>query len=320
MLILLTILKWIGIVLLCILGLVLLILLLTLFSPITYNVQFKGSKESIYVQAKMGWFLYLIRPIVTFEDNELKIKVRIFGIPINLSGGGKESPKKSEKTEVKADEVHEEKEKPAEIPAAEEPLLIEDKEAEAVEVIEAEGEPEPKAEVNEEVTEKKSFFDKIKDKTKREKKPKLSEEEKQKLKEEKQQKREETKKKIREGIDKAKKIWAYLQEEETRKAIALIKDVTKKVLRHILPRRFKGHINLGFEDPSTTGTILAAVGGAYPIHRGNLGVTPVFDTEEMVLDGEARIHGHIFIIFFVIQGLRVLTNKRIMSLIKKAMK
>ncbi|MBR5337655.1 MAG: hypothetical protein IK152_06700 [Lachnospiraceae bacterium] len=349
----LTILKVIGIILLCILGLILLILLLALFSPLTYNVYVTGTKDikKLAVKAKFGWFLYIIRPVVVFENNELSVKVRIFGIPIKVG-------KKTESTESDEDrgrfavpmeeEIKEGTEPggggqrtvPVYSVTEEEPPLIEDKsiEGKATESSFAEEDEEINESVtsdsSEESTDKKKtgFSDKIKSIFKKDKnKKKLTKEEKARFKEEKarlkaekkeesRKKREETKKKVEDSIAKAKKVRAYLKEEETKKAIALAKDVLKKTLKHILPRRFKGHINLGMEDPSTTGTILAACGAAYPVHKGNFLITPIFETEELVIDGEARVKGHVFLIFFVIQGLRILTNKRIMSIIKKARK
>ena len=300
------VLKVIGIILLCILGLILLLLLLTLFSPLTYNVVASGSMESYKVKAKIGWFLNIFRVNVCFKDGKLKLRVRIFGIPFNLGAKSEKKQKREETLPAQLPEVIETTE------AEEEVLLIE-------EVTE-----EPK----EEPENKTTIKDKIKNIFKREKKPKLSEEEKQRLKEEKarlkaekkeasRRAREEKIKQIKEFISKGKEAWAYLQEAETKKAIALAKDVLKKVFKHILPRKFKGHVDFGLEDPSTTGTVVAAVCAAYPVHKGNMIVTPYFDTDKMILRGKAQVKGHIIMCYLLIQGLRILTNKRIMSLIKK---
>ncbi len=296
------VLKVIGIILLCILGLILLLLLLTLFSPLTYNVVASGSMESYKVKAKIGWFLNIFRVNVCFKDGKLKLRVRIFGIPFNLGA-------KSEKKQRKEDNL------PAQLPE-----VVETTEA-AETVVTDPIEADEEILLIEEVTEE--------PKEEPEKKPKLSEEEKQRLKEEKarlkaekkeaaKRAREEKIKQIKEYIAKGKEIWAYLQEEETKKAISLAKDVLKKVLKHILPRKFKGHVNFGLEDPSTTGTVVAAVCAAYPVHKGDMIVTPYFDTDEMILNGKAQVKGHIIMCYLLIQGLRILTNKRIMSLIKKA--
>ena len=244
------------------------------------------------VKAKLGWFLYIIRPVAAFENKELSVKVRVFGIPINLTKNEDKEP-----IEDSSSVISDEDRGRVAVPDTSEVSTEEQGPGQRTVPVSSEPAEEPT-----------------------EKKKKLSEEEKEKLKEEKRLKREETKKKVEETITKVKKFWTFLKEEETKKAIALAKDVLKKTIRHILPRRFKGHINLGMEDPSTTGTILAACGAAYPVHKGNFLITPIFDTEELVVDGEARVKGHIFLIFFVIQGLRILRNKRIMCLIKKARK
>ncbi|MBR4754144.1 MAG: hypothetical protein IK054_03065, partial [Lachnospiraceae bacterium] len=167
----------------------------------------------------------------------------------------------------------------------------------------------------------------------KEKKPKLSKEEKKRLKAEKKEAarkakegkqeaakkaREEKIKQLKESAAKAKEVCAFLQEDETKKAISVAKDVLKKVLKHILPRKFKGQVNLGLEDPTDTGLVVAAVSAAYPAHRGNLIIRPYFDTDKMILDGKAQVKGHIIMCYLLIQGLRILTNKRIMSIIKNA--
>ena len=312
------VLKVIGIILLCILGLILLLLLLTLFSPLTYNVVASGSMESYKVKAKIGWFLNIFRVNVCFKDGKLKLRVRIFGIPFNL---GAKSEKKQKREETL----------PAQLPEVVE--TIEAAETVVTDPIEADEEilliEEVTEEPKEEPENKTTIKDKIKNLFKREKKPKLSEEEKQRLKEEKarlkaekkdasKRAREEKIKQIKEYISKGKEAWAYLQEAETKKAISLAKDVLKKVLKHILPRKFKGHVDFGLEDPATTGTVVAAVCAAYPVHKGNMIVTPYFDTDKMILKGKAQVKGHIIMCYLLIQGLRILMNKRIMSLIKQA--
>lgn len=327
------VLKVIGIILLCILGLILLLLLLTLFSPLTYNVVASGSMESYKVKAKIGWFLNIFRVNVCFKDGKLKLRVRIFGIPFNLGAKSEKKQKKEDNLPAKLPETDETTEAVEVIETTEVVEIVESVETdvtdsladdEDIPLIE-EGTEEPK----EEPEKKPTIKDKIKSIFKREKKPKLSEEEKQRLKEEKarlkaekkeasKRAREEKIKQIKEYISKGKEAWAYLQEAETKKAISLAKDVLKKVLKHILPRKFKGHVDFGLEDPSTTGTVVAAVCAAYPVHKGNMIVTPYFDTDKMILKGKAQVKGHIILCYLLIQGLRILTNKRIMSLIKKA--
>lgn len=302
------VLKVIGIILLCILGLILLLLLLTLFSPLTYNVVASGSMESYKVKAKIGWFLNIFRVNVCFKDGKLKLRVRIFGIPFNLGAKSEKKQKKEESLPAQLPEVVERGD------GSSVPQIAENIEFDAtVEEVGDRGTEEPSPSSAEE----KLLIEEV------------TEEEKQHLKEEKarlkaekkeaaKRAREEKIKQIKEYISKGKEAWAYLQEAETKKAISLAKDVLKKVLKHILPRKFKGHVDFGLEDPSTTGTVVAAVCAAYPVHKGNMIVTPYFDTDKMILRGKAQVKGHIIMCYLLIQGLRILTNKRIMSLIKKA--
>ena len=301
------VLKIIGIILLCILGLFLLILLLALFSPVTYKVMACGSMESYKIKAKVGWFLNIFRVNVCFKDGKLKMRVKVLWIPFNMGAKSDNNVERGDGSSV---------------PQITENIELDTTVDEIVEVQEEEQFVEPEEK-------NKSFKDKIKNLFKREKKPKLTEEEKQWQKDEKarlkaekkeaaKRAREEKIKQIKEYISKGKEAWAYLQEAETKEAIALVKDVLKKVLKHVLPRKFKGQVNFGLEDPADTGLVLAAVSAAYPMHKGNLMVRPYFDTDKIILDGKAQAKGHIIMCYMLIQGLRILMNNRIMTLIKQA--
>ncbi|MBE6013877.1 MAG: hypothetical protein E7241_00720 [Lachnospiraceae bacterium] len=323
MFIVLEILKWIGIVLLCILGLILLLVLLALFSPITYNVRVSGNKDDIRAKVKLGWFLYILRPVVTYENKDLKVIVRILGIPINLSGKDKKKGEPAPYDNMSDEELksllEEDSVQTGEIPPFDIEIAKEDELQ--YNVIELESDVSDDG--------KEFFSEGPMEEPASKKKPKLSKEEearlREELKREKQAKKEAKKKARQEKIEKIKdiknkgqEIIEILEKQETKDAIALVKDVIYKILRHICPKKFKGYFEFGMEDPSTTGTVLAAVGATYPIHRGNIRVVPYFDTEEMILEGDMHIKGRIFVCYLLVQGLRILKNKTIMGLIKKA--
>lgn len=73
--------KWIGIILLCILGLILLLCLAVLLIPIRYQLVCRMAKEH-RVKGSVSWLLHLIH--LSFDtDRKQRVCIRIFGIPVN---------------------------------------------------------------------------------------------------------------------------------------------------------------------------------------------------------------------------------------------
>lgn len=73
--------KWIGIILLCILGLMLLLCLAVLLIPIRYQLSAVWQEEH-RVKGSVSWLLHLIH--LSFDtDRNQRVCIRIFGIPVN---------------------------------------------------------------------------------------------------------------------------------------------------------------------------------------------------------------------------------------------
>lgn len=73
--------KWIGIILLCILGLILLLCLAVLLIPIRYQLSAVWQEEH-RVKGSVSWLLHLIH--LSFDtDRNQRVCIRIFGIPVN---------------------------------------------------------------------------------------------------------------------------------------------------------------------------------------------------------------------------------------------
>lgn len=375
--ILLLILKVIGIILLSIIGLFLLIVLLILFCPFTYNISAEGNLNEFSVIAKFGWLACLIRPIISYKDNEVCVRVRIFGIPINLSKTEVKKKKDDKSFSVPPsvlteddlqkvkDKMEAEKEEAEKAEAKKAEAEVEKNEAEKTEseevLVENKIDNTDTLQYNEKVVTEseetddltdeeferelldlapfnendvinvkpkknpietlKSKFSKSKAKAK---KTPLTKEEKEKIKLQKQEeakkKREETKAKINDLVNKIKEVKDTLENQKTKDAIALLKSILIKCIKHIAPNRFKGHVEFGMEDPYVTGQILAAAAILYPAFNGNLGIVPYFEADKTFVEGKANIKGHVYLIFFVAQAIKVLRNKTIMGFIKKARK
>ena len=103
-----------------------------------------------------------------------------------------------------------------------------------------------------------------------------------------------------------------------KKTFAFLKKEVIKLLKHILPRRCKGYIKFGFEEPDKTGKIYGYVAILYGISGKRLkkfDVIPEF--ERKVLEGNIDIKGHIRLIHVLILAIKVLLNRNIWIIKKK---
>ena len=91
----------------------------------------------------------------------------------------------------------------------------------------------------------------------------------------------------------------------------------KKVLRHIMPKKFYLHLIYGFEDPADTGMLTGLFFMLFPnmTNRAIINVDPVFDEER--IQGELSMKGRIilavliyyFLQFYFAQGVRQTIRK-----------
>ncbi|MDO5335948.1 MAG: hypothetical protein Q4E89_00610 [Eubacteriales bacterium] len=101
----------------------------------------------------------------------------------------------------------------------------------------------------------------------------------------------------------------FLEEEHTRKALALIKKHGKRVFLHLLPTELSGHVTLGLEEPSQMGAVLAVLGMTMPFHKNCIAVTPVYDRN--MLEGEVALKGRVYGFVLVWVVLRLWFDKNI---------
>ncbi len=93
-------LKFIGIVLLLILGLILALLLVILLVPIRYRVWVTHG-EMFHLDTRVSWILHIIHLRVTQEEEQRRIRLRIFGI-LFYDSARPRKPKKLRKSRRKA--------------------------------------------------------------------------------------------------------------------------------------------------------------------------------------------------------------------------
>ena len=111
-----------------------------------------------------------------------------------------------------------------------------------------------------------------------------------------------------EKIRKEIRFWDKMANDtRNRNAVNLIKDLVIKLLKRIAPRKVKGLVHFGFDDPATTGKILMYLAMIYPVLPKKLKIEP--DFEEPLVYGNCLIKGNITLFFPVVYFLRIYFNK-----------
>lgn len=288
------ILKIIGIILACLLGLCLLLVLCVLFVPLRY----KGAVEKygeIGAKANLSWLFHLVSFEMQYEGSEVDSGLRILGIKIGRRQKNKRKGKR------KAERRKEEQEEP---------------EAYDIDFLEPEEETNRDLGVKSLSGEEKEFHDFTKGEEKR------GTEKEQKPKQEKGKWHHRPFEIIRGIRFKIKNICGtlkktaarireaaiFLREEETREALRFLKKEAGKVLRHIRPRKIMLKLRFGFENPEYTGKLLGALYAFYGyIYRFQ--IEP--DFENSVFEGEIHFRGRIYGFRLLISFLRIWRNPQI---------
>lgn len=301
--ILLLIFKIIGITLLVLISLVLVLLLSVLFVPVRYGI--RGTKEEKNIEGYFGlsWFLGVFRIRGTYAEQSFSYKIRLFGIDLQKLFHNLKKKKKGKKKRITGQTTKSSK-KDAQ-------SHMDEKKAEPVSVEEKSKKEQIEKTVT--ISEEKAYEEKNKNKIV-------------------QIIRDNLRRLIKlpgkivkavrnfvltihnicDKISYLKELWA---QETTQKAVSLIKEHLKKSLKHILPKKIKGNLSFGFEDPCTTGQVLAGISIFYPYYYKTVQVTP--DFTKSVLEGSISCKGRIYGFFVLKTALCIYFDKNIQSIIEK---
>ena len=88
-----------------------------------------------------------------------------------------------------------------------------------------------------------------------------------------------------------------------------------KGIRHLLPRKGKGEVVFGFDDPYTTGQVLTAVSVVYPFCHKLIDIYPEFDRQ--VFTAEGHFSGRIRAGTLLLIAGRMLLDKNFRGLLRK---
>ncbi|MCI8836888.1 MAG: DUF2953 domain-containing protein [Hungatella sp.] len=107
---------------------------------------------------------------------------------------------------------------------------------------------------------------------------------------------------------------AFWNDEANQKTIRLVLRQVQAIVRHLLPTKIQGKAVFGFEDPGTTGKVLAAFGIVYGMYGDHLQIVPVFDRK--VLEAEGSLKGRVQAGVIGARCVRVLLNKNFRRLLR----
>lgn len=337
MYVILTILKILGIILLVLL----VIVFSVLFVPVRYRLE--GEKSSpgwseANGKVKVSWLLHLLHLRIQYQEKELDWECYLFGVPLKKAGAAvrewkkKRRKKKVQEQKERRKKAVQQKNEPEKRTAAkkkgqEKPLQIEEKTRTAAK--------------EQKSTEKQTNPEKSKTAAPEAKKTEIE------TTERKQQEKEKVSDKLSRFWNRCKKIvgsilefpgklkkkltnirltfrgfydkikrWRTLwNEESTLAALHFLTEKGRKLIRHVLPRKIRGSITFGCEDPALTGQILGAVAIAYPLYGKGVAVYPRF--EEKILEGQLQMKGRIVVACLLWQAWKIYRNPDVRKTLKK---
>ena len=118
---------------------------------------------------------------------------------------------------------------------------------------------------------------------------------------------------IKRICEKVSALRAAVEDEENQKAFRLLLSRVKYLLHHLRFRRFEGRLVFGFDDPAMMGRILGVLSLFYPLYGESFTITPAFD--HTVFEGEIALKGHVRLIHILIAAIRLMMNKKIRGLV-----
>lgn len=320
----LNILKITGILFLCILAFLLILLLLALFCPAIYRIRGEKQDKSL-LHVRISWLFPLIYGNIKYEG-QLSCMLYLLGIPVydvlgekSVKAKKKDSEKKKKTgkkgrngqkyKEKKQEEKREEKRKEnieeknnQEVYAGidKQKTVIEEKAQEAnalkkMEIPEKYDEEENVSLLQKIIRPIKEFFQKVFEKVRNIKYTILN---------------------IKEKLENLKEtIYWYkevLEREESGRAITKGKQQILKFLKHVKPKKVKGNVLFGFEDPGTTGEVLGFISMFYPLFGNHITVIP--DFEQAIFQGNFYVKGRIRAFNLLKFGWNVFFDKDIKNL------
>lgn len=317
----LTFLKILGIILLCVIGFILILLLLILFVPVRYRIDSliprtdleKGfDVEKIYAKVSFSWLLHILSGGIVYPENK-QFEVRLFGIRIfPLRKKKEKADNKDNKDESKPsggvvemsnipenDHVEEAKEE-ADSVEADSAEISEDEVSNSSDENATENESDGEAS-----DEPKSFLDvlwNIIDKVTN-------------ILETPQNVFEKIQYTISRVCGKISMIKTTIENDIFKRAFGLVKRKLLRIIKMILPDKCNIRLGLGTGDPAQTAELVGIFGAMYPFLFNKVSFEPDFD--EKVIEMDAHLKGHITVFTIVYSAAVCFFNKDVKKVIRR---
>ena len=307
-------LKIIGILLAVALGL----LLLVLWMPVRYSFQMdKKAEDPLEGQVKVTWFCSLFRMKASYIDKRFDYHIRIFGNQI--SGNQKEFLDRKKRKEERKEEKRRKKEQAS---IREEAALPKQEGSSQRERKDPVRDKACGQEENEKPVENKACGQEEDEKPDENKGCAEGESEKPAGQRKKERKKKKSRKNygetlrgkyasLRENADKLKNVYASCGGQELKEFFW--KSIVQ-LARHVLPRRWKGYLHFGFDDPAVTGILTGFVAMVYPFGQTSFSLEP--DFQQACFDAACQGRGRIHPGFFLWMAGRAVCNKNVRRLLK----
>lgn len=277
------ILKIIGIILLCLLGLLFVLLTVVLFVPVRYRIQGEVKEKETQIHIRASWLCHVISFLGDYVDGTFDYILKIFGVRKEFGGSDEET---SSEVEEQDDETVE-----TEISTKAEEIPRETAEgvAEAGEA----GKPGKSTErISGKKSKKRSFGSKISSKLK---------------------KIRETVKKIWDFIvhlpQKFDKIKEVVTDAGNKNALSLTWRELRYLLRHFKFRKIHTDLEFSAGDPALTGQILGGIVVIPAFYRYDMHIYPDFASDTFYVRGTFDIKGRIRLIHLLCSVIRLLKEK-----------
>ncbi|MBQ3600453.1 MAG: DUF2953 domain-containing protein [Lachnospiraceae bacterium] len=305
------ILKIIGIVLLSILGILLFLVLSLLFIPICYGVTGK-KQDSLELDIKVSWFLRIVYFRLHYKEN-FGYVFRIFGYPIKKEDGyekEEEIETLSEEKENKEKDTPKNKENNVDKNQEEGTKYVDEKKPEVSAKNSNEDEEGKQQNISqnpeesgEESGEETSFFGK---------KIRIIKEKLRKLGDKIKSVASKPKEKYDSFIEKKNGVLAFIENKENKQGMKFLWEQIKKLLKHILPVKWKGKLVFGTGDPATTGKLL----GIISMLGGMAGIMPDIkpDFEKKIIEGDFSVKGRIYLYYVLYLVIKLWLDERFQTL------
>lgn len=294
------VLKIIGFILLGLLAFLILLLLAVLFVPIRYRVVAQYEEKAI-ARITAGWFLHLIGVRLVISDQEKSCKLKLFGIPLVDFFSPRKDRRKKRRSKSHQDKqpaeqsvhqdeqpveqsVHQNKQNNLQIKEEQQQIGSEKEKASGFDTDQASDE---KASF---FTKVRIYINRISDKIKKIRKKETN---------------------LKEQYNK----WlVVLKRDRTKEALEKCKNTLCKVLKAVLPRKWKLFVHYGMEDPALTADILGYYWMLFAVLSGHIDCQP--DFENKVFECNLHAKGYIRMITMVIAGWKFLFDPDLIYLRK----